>query len=114
MSRYGTVAKGVVGALSGHKENINEYQIMVPTHPGNSGSPLLDRNGHVIGIVTSGLMEAQSIGYAAKANVLQAFLETHHVPFETAESTDESRISVPDIVDRAIRYTVPVRCGPSR
>ena len=111
MSRYGTVAKGVVGALSGHKENVTEYQIMVPIHPGNSGSPLLDRNGHVIGVVTSGLTEAQSIGYATKADVLQAFLETHHVRFETAESTDEGRISVPDIVDQAIRYTVPVRCG---
>lgn len=49
------------GIVSGHQMSL--YQIDSPINGGNSGGPLL-RNGKVIGIISSGILFANDIGYA--------------------------------------------------
>ena len=110
MSRYGTVSNGIIASLSGHNGDIRDYQISAPTHGGNSGGPLLDSSGHAIGVVSSRLdaTEAENVSYAIKLNVVQEFLESHHIEFITKPS--DSDLSIPDIVERAKGYTLPIAC----
>ena len=110
MSRYGTVSNGLIASLSGHNGDIKEYQITAPTHSGNSGSPLLDASGHVVGVVSSRLdaTQAENVGYAVKWSVVQGFLEAHHIEFMMKPSN--LNLSIPDIVDKATGYTLPVTC----
>jgi serine protease Do len=44
-------------------------QTQIPLNPGNSGGPLLNRHGRVIGIVTAGIRESNSINFAIRADV---------------------------------------------
>ena len=46
---------GRVNALSGIQGDIRFLQIDVPVQPGNSGGPLLSRDGRVVGVVTATL-----------------------------------------------------------
>jgi len=46
-------SEGVINALSGMQGDVTFFQISVPVQPGNSGGPLIDRNGRAIGIVTA-------------------------------------------------------------
>ena len=67
-------------------------QISAPVQPGNSGGPLLDSSGRVIGVVNSKLNEIayakatgdlpQNVNFAIKANVAMNFLDAHSVPYE--------------------------------
>src|SRR5262249_42514587 len=52
---------GNVSALAGLADDSRYLQISAPVQPGNSGGPLLDTNGHVIGIVTAKLNAKQAI-----------------------------------------------------
>jgi S1-C subfamily serine protease len=45
--------EGVVSALSGIGDSKNVMQITVPIQPGNSGGPLVDSHGQVVGIITA-------------------------------------------------------------
>lgn len=45
--------EGVVSSLSGIGDSKNLMQITVPIQPGNSGGPLVDSSGHVVGIIVS-------------------------------------------------------------
>ena len=47
--------EGVINTLSGYKGNKNELRYSAQTHHGNSGGPLLNEGGFVVGIVKSGL-----------------------------------------------------------
>ena len=46
---------GTISALAGIGEDTRMIQFTAPIQPGNSGGPLLDQSGHVVGIVTSKL-----------------------------------------------------------
>jgi S1-C subfamily serine protease len=71
---------GRVNALSGIKGDIRYCQIDIPVQPGNSGGPLLDKNGNVVGVVTATLNEyvtlrasghlPQNVNYAVKSDYI--------------------------------------------
>src|ERR1700728_2671273 len=50
-----TVTTGIVSSLSGILNDTRFLQISAPVQPGNSGGPLLDMSGHVVGVVSAKL-----------------------------------------------------------
>lgn len=44
-------------------------QTQIPLNPGNSGGPVIDRNGRVLGVVTAGIQAAQSLNFAVRIDV---------------------------------------------
>ncbi len=112
------VTTGTVSALSGLRDDTGTLQITAPVQPGNSGGPLLDASGHVIGVVVAKLDAIkfarvtgdipQNINFAIHGGVARAFLDARGVAYETAPSGE--RIPTNRIGDRAQRFTVVVEC----
>lgn len=80
------LTKGTVASLSGFQDDLRLYQISVPVQPGNSGGPLLDVNGNIMGIIVA-ILDAksafditgslpQNVNYAVKGAYAQALLDT--------------------------------------
>lgn len=65
------LTNGIISAKSGYKDDVTSYQITVSVQPGNSGGPLFDKSGDVIGVVNAGLPERDNVGYAIKINCLE-------------------------------------------
>ena len=77
--------KGVISAVTGIKDNPTVFQTTVPIQPGNSGGPLFNEKGEVIGLTTSSLsllaiesMGAipQSVNYAVKSSFVKNTIST--------------------------------------
>lgn len=67
-----TVTKGIISALTIDSHNRNEYfQIDAALNPGNSGGPLLDQCGNVVGINTGSMHDAQNVGFAIRAEQVE-------------------------------------------
>lgn len=64
--------KSTTGVISGRESHL--IQISAPINPGSSGGPLLNTQGEVVGINSSGIMEAQNVGYAIPINDLKLVL----------------------------------------
>jgi TPR repeat protein len=77
---------GEISSLYGIEDDPRTFQISVPVQAGNSGGPLINSNGEVIGIVASKLNAAkifnwtgdlpQNVNYAIKVEYLKALLNT--------------------------------------
>lgn len=79
------MSRGQLSATAGLRDDPRELQVSAPIHPGNSGGPLLDRDGQVIGVVhkvinptsvqaaTGGALP-QNINFAIKAQPVLDFL----------------------------------------
>lgn len=109
LSSGGAVTNGTVSALSGPKDDSRLLQISVPIQAGNSGGPLLDQSGNVVGITSSGFRgEMQNVNFAIKSSVARSFLETHSVSYEQAPST--KTLSTSDIAEKAEKFAVKIVC----
>lgn len=67
---------GVISSRSGFQGDKSIYQTTAPIQPGNSGGPLFDNNGNVIGIVCAKHKGAENVGYAIKTSYLKNLIET--------------------------------------
>jgi Leucine-rich repeat (LRR) protein len=80
------LTEGSISSLSGIKDHSGELQISVPIQPGNSGGPLVNEYGNVVGIVVSTLnaekllrergIIPQNVNYAVKSSLANLFLES--------------------------------------
>jgi len=62
--------EGAVSALSGYNQNPNSYQVSVPVNPGNSGGPLLNNKGNLVGMISGLQTETLGAAFAIKSTVL--------------------------------------------
>jgi S1-C subfamily serine protease len=67
---------GVISSKSGFQGDISQYQISAPIQPGNSGGPLFDSKGNIIGIVSAKHAGAENVGYAIKTSYLKTLVES--------------------------------------
>lgn len=65
--------QGYLSALSGYYGDTSSYQISISANPGNSGGPVITKNGEIIGIISSKETKADGVVFAIKsAAVYQA------------------------------------------
>jgi serine protease Do len=62
--------EGSISAMTGYRENANAYQISVPVNPGNSGGPLVDHKGNVVGMISGSQTQVTGTAFAIKSAVI--------------------------------------------
>lgn len=112
------VSIGAVSALAGIRDDARFLQISAPVQPGNSGGPLLDSSGDVVGIVVSTMNALavlkvtgsvpQNVNFAIKGSLAREFLENKRVTYATASSA--VKMDRADIGEKGSRSTVLVEC----
>jgi len=82
---------GKISSKTGFQGDITTYQISVPVQPGNSGGPLFDYDGNIIGVVNAKIMAADNVAYAIKSsyvkNIFDVLPETLNLPSDVTIST---------------------------
>jgi len=69
------LTNGIISSKTGFQGDVTSYQISAPVQPGNSGGPLFDKNGDLIGIINAKHAEAENVSYAVKASYLKNLIE---------------------------------------
>ena len=118
LATSGNFTTGNVTALAGLGDDSRFFQISAPVQPGNSGGPLLDENGNLVGIVSSKLnflseIRAQgdipqNVNFAIKASVAANFLQDNNIKFQIGEATQPMK--APDLADAAKAFSVYIEC----
>lgn len=113
------VTRGNVSSLLGLMNDPRYLQISAPVQPGNSGGPLVDLAGRVVGVVTAKLDAVavadatgdipQSINFAIRPDAVAAFLHKNDIKFRTADAKAALE-SVPDATAKVKDAVYPVVC----
>ena len=102
---------GVISSKTGYKGDLSSYQISAPTYHGNSGSPLFDENGNVIGIIKSGLGNYENVNYAVKTLHLKNLLESFGIDISLPSGNDISDLNLPEKVKQIKNFIYLVNCS---
>jgi serine protease Do len=119
LSTSGNFTTGTVTALSGPADDSRLVQISAPVQPGNSGGPLIDKYGNVVGVIVSKLNALniaaathdipQNVNFAIKSSIVLNFLNANSL---TPNASTKSRELTPEaLADLARLFTVRVTCN---
>jgi S1-C subfamily serine protease len=113
-----TVTNGIVSSLGGIGNDSRYLQISAPVQPGNSGGPLLDTSGNLVGIVSEKLdvMKVaevtgtipENVNFAIKTGTFRDFLDKNVVTYIVGNPGSE--LGLANIARQARSYTLRIWC----
>lgn len=120
LSTGGNLTPGVVSALTGLGNNTNQIQITAPIQPGSSGSPVINKKGEVVGVVSLKLDDkkmakltgqlGQNINFAVNTDTLRSFLNINEVNYNNGAGFWAREKSTADLADEARKWTMVIEC----
>ena len=112
------VTKGIVSANKGLGDDSGQFQIDAAVQPGNSGGPIYDENGNIVGVVVAQLNKMkfakhsgsipENVNFGIKASTVRQFLTSSGLP--TKWSKRSKSMSTRELAKIAKRQTVMVMC----
>lgn len=69
------LTNGIISSKTGFQGDITSYQVSAPVQPGNSGGPLFDSQGNLIGIINAKHTGAENASYAVKTSYLTNLID---------------------------------------
>jgi S1-C subfamily serine protease len=89
------LTNGIISSKTGFQGDVTSYQISVPIQPGNSGGPLFDENGNIVGIINAKHAQAENASYAVKTTYLTNLIESLPNPptTQTVNSLENKKLS---------------------
>lgn len=90
-----SMTKGIVSALDRPLGQNTYIQIDASVNSGNSGGPLVDENGEVIGVITMKASDAEGISFAIPVPEVTAFLENAEAAPPEEPQTDGTEDGTP-------------------
>jgi S1-C subfamily serine protease len=74
------LTNGIVSSKTGFQGDVTSYQISAPVQPGNSGGPLFNNKGQLIGIINAKHIGAENASYAVKSSYLTNLIDLMDYP----------------------------------
>jgi S1-C subfamily serine protease len=81
----GTVTAGILSSVRDSGDGFKVLQTDAAVNPGNSGGPLVNNNGQVIGVVSFKLRSAEGLNFAVPISYVRGLLDSLHEPMSLGQ-----------------------------
>lgn len=103
------ITDGIISSRTGYEGDIVTYQISAPIQPGNSGGPLFDKKGNLIGITNAGIAAAQNVGYAIKSSYLCNLMESAPIDIAIPDNPSLEGKELTDQIKEISKFVVFIK-----
>lgn len=105
------LTNGIISSRTGFQGNVSTYQMSAPVQPGNSGGPMFDSKGNVIGIVVAGVPGAENVGYAIKTSYLKILIESMGLDYTLPTNNTISNLTLPEKIKKIKSNVFFIECS---
>ena len=98
------ITSGIISSLTGFNDDIKYLQTTAPVDPGNSGGPLLDENGNVVGLISAKHNQGTNVGYALKISSLS------NAGFITNSTLNKSKLTTQEVYNKSKNTLCIIKC----
>ena len=127
LSYKGNITSGIVSGLMSAISDLhpeNRFQHTAPTQKGNSGGPVFDAAGNVVGVIVSALNpflipekgvikieDVQNVNFAIKFDVIEHFLKKNQIDnYKQPIPVVGKDVDIKDIYEDAKKFTTIISC----
>lgn len=101
---------GIISSKTGFQGDVALYQISAPIQPGNSGGPLFDNKGNLIGIINAKHKGAENVSYAIKTSYLMNLIESSISSSILPRNNQLSELSLSEKVKKIKNFVFMITC----
>lgn len=109
MGKDAKFTDGKISAKTGYDGAINSFQSTIPVQPGNSGGPVFNEAGQLIGVINSGIMNADNVAYAIKLNYIKNLIEILPDKINLPSDNTIQTISLEEKIKVLMNYVVLIK-----
>jgi S1-C subfamily serine protease len=111
MGKEVKVTDGIISSKSGFEGDITTYQITAPIQGGNSGGPLFDNKGNLIGINSSGIRKdlVDNVAYSIKTNYVLNLIDMLSEPVDIPSKNSLVYLPLTEKIKQLSKYVVLVK-----
>ncbi len=116
LAEFPSMTMGNLSSMGGLRGAQGHFQFSAPIQPGNSGGPIVDYKGNVLGVVTSSLNQAmmlqktgtttQNVNFGISHKIVSRFLTSNNIQWQQ----DARQQDLEAASKQAVDYTVQVLC----
>ena len=105
------VTDGMISSKTGFDGNITTYQITAPIQGGNSGGPLFDEKGNLIGINSSGISKdiASNVAYSIKTSYVLNLIDILPKSIDLPSNTKLESLPLTEQIKEISKYVVLIK-----
>ena len=105
------LTNGIISARTGFDGDVTTYQLSAPVQPGNSGGPMFDEDGNVIGVICAKHIGAENVAYAVKTSQVKNLIESiSDLYILNTKNTLQGKI-LKDQVKEVKNYVYLIKCS---
>lgn len=103
--------EGYISSKNGYSGDSSQFRLEIPAGPGQSGAPVVDATGNIIGLITGKETASQGITYAVSANTIIELLENlpDEVNIKLPTHNKISRLSRQNQIELLEKYTYSIK-----
>ena len=103
------ITDGIISSRTGYQGDIVTYQISAPIQPGNSGGPLFDKKGYLVGITNAGIMDANNVGYAIKSSYVRNLIESAPISIDIPEVNKLQDLELTEQIKQLSKFVTHIK-----